>query len=544
MNFIKKINKYLLEQYPLIWNTRLVWMLGINIVFHLLYFVLGYTCIQNIADLKSKFRLDEFYFGSSVVYYNVLLSLLIIVIWIAYYLRNNAFKNSYSLKKGMLFKQFCILVFIFFISSTQYFSFKLGLVTKVKQTYDWSEIDADIKTFNRTALFLVQDRDNYKINKKKYPKPFPLKVALQNKSNQVMVVDTTRNFIEYKGRYFQFYKLDKKRIKKKNNTNATDYIEYFSGNENHDFKNRLVEDISTFKALIHPSLLNYSRQLYLYGQDSIDYQEQLKSHERILTAGNASNIKEELKNFIKLAKKYEVKHNLGVEKWFSLIHNEPNYLIKTVISLSLRDDSISYEKDANELDEIINSPTVYCDMNQLDNFFKNVHRSYYQVPNSGFFYFLFVFSFVFALLLFVFKTTSLKSLLLGFVASIVVLVVIVLLMGYVSISSSNSHNEFLAMVLVLLIIVLLSVVSFIQKWKKIIVSILASLAVFALPLFLSFAVSLYDRYSTNLNTENPDYKNEFMSWYNSYGFWAIMAIWLIGIATYSAMIRKLKARPE
>jgi len=506
--------------------------------------VLGYTCIQNIADLKSKFRLDEFYFGSSVVYYNVLLSLLIIVIWIAYYLRNNAFKNSYSLKKGMLFKQFCILVFIFFISCTQYFSFKLGIVTKVKQTYDWSQIDADIKTFNRTALFLVQDRDNYKIDQKKYPKPFPLKVASQNKSNQVMVVDTTRNFIEYKGRYFQIYKLDKKRIKKKNNTNATDYIEYFSKNENHDFKNRLVEDISTFKALIHPSLLNYSRQLYLYGQDSIAYQEQLKSHERILTVGNASNIKEELKTFIKLAKKYEVKHNLEVEKWFNLIHNEPNYLIKTLINISLRDDSISFEKDANELDEIINSPTEYCDINQLDNFFKNVHRSYYQLPNSGFFSFLFVFSFVLALLLFVFKTTSLKSLLLGFVASIVVLVVIVLLMGYVSISSSNSHNEFLAMVLVLLLIELLSVVSFIQKWKKIIVSILASLAVFALPLFLSFAVSLYDRYSTNLNTENPDYKNEFMSWYNSYGFWAIMAIWLIGIAIYSAMIRKLKARPE
>jgi len=117
-------------------------------------------------------------------------------------------------------------------------------------------------------------------------------------------------------------------------------------------------------------------------------------------------------------------------------------------------------------------------------------------------------------------------------------------MGYVSISSSNSHNEFLAMVLVLLIIVLLSVVSFIQKWKKIIVSILLSLAVFPLPLLLSFSVSLYNRYSTNLNTENPGYKNEFMSWYNSYGFWAIMAIWLIGIATYSAMIRKLKARPE
>lgn len=75
-------------------------------------------------------------------------------------------------------------------------------------------------------------------------------------------------------------------------------------------------------------------------------------------------------------------------------------------------------------------------------------------------------------------------------------------------------------------------------------SILLSVAVFALPLLLLFSVSLYDRYSTNLNTAVPDYKNEFISWYNAYGFWAIMAIWLIGIAIYSAMIRKLKARPE
>lgn len=549
MNFIKKINKYLLEHYPLIWNTRLVWMLGINIVFHLFYFVLGFTSVQNITDLKSKYRLEEFYFDTSVVYYNFLLSILIIVIWIAYYLRNNAFKNSYSLKKGMLFKQFCILVFIFFISSTQFFSFKLGLRTKVKQTYNWEEVDADIKTFNRTAIFLVQNRDDYQINQKKYPKPFPLKVASQNKSNSIMVVDTTRSYIEYKERYFQFYKLDKKYFSE-NKKDLFANMDYLISNENPDFKNRIVEDVSSFKDLIHPSLLNYSRELYSYGQDSLAYTKQLTHHERILTQRNHIEIKKELITFIELAKKYEVKHNLEEEKWFNLINNKPNYLLKTLINTSkINAENVLRRNnyDANnsiELNEILYSKSMYCDINMLDNFFKNVYEAYHKTSNSGFFYFLFVFSIVLALLLFVFKTTDLKSLLLSFVSSIIVAVLIVLLMGYVSISSSNSYNEFLAMVLLLLIIVLLSVVSFIQKWKKIIVSILLSLAVFALPLFLSFSVSLYDRYSTNLNTAVPDYKNEFMSWYNAYGFWAIMAIWLIGIAIYSAMIRKLKARPE
>jgi len=64
MSFINKVNKYLLEHYPLVWNTRLFWMITVSILTHLLFFILGYLIVNNIEDLKEQYKLSQFFYES------------------------------------------------------------------------------------------------------------------------------------------------------------------------------------------------------------------------------------------------------------------------------------------------------------------------------------------------------------------------------------------------------------------------------------------------------------------------------------------------
>lgn len=553
MNFINKINKYLLENYPLIWNTRLVWMIGINILIHLIFFIIGYSTVNNIEDLKEQYKLNQFFYDTSAVYYNFLISIFMLLIWIVFYLRNNAFKNLYVVKKGMLFKQFCIILVIFFISISQFYSFKQGLITKVKSLYNWQEVDKDIKTFNKTALFLVQNQLNYEIDKKKYPAPFPLNVSITNKNLNIENVDTSKAYIKHKGAYYQFYKIDKN--EKENDNYAVEEIYYDVQEFNDEIKNRNVINVNKFKELLHPSLFNYSKQLFYPGQDSLAYRSQLNHHQKILEKANDSEIKNELKAFISLANKYKIEHNLKVESWFKLINNKPNYLLSELINTSnpivINSNDYNYTKNNNSRfnTNIPYSKTLYLSLDNTDSFFNNVHESYFSKFDSGFFYFLIVLSFVLAILLFLFKTTDIKTILLSIVASLVVLVIIVWLMSsFRGVFESNQNREYFIMIFISFIIILLSFSTYILKWKKVIISTIWSLGLFATPTFFIFIILYYIEHLKQvyraIHPKVYNYKSDFEIWFENYGFWLIILIWIFTVYFYSVFIRKLKARPE
>ncbi|AUC84671.1 hypothetical protein CW731_04915 [Polaribacter sp. ALD11] len=549
MNFINKINKHLLENYPLIWNTRLVWMLAVNILVHLLFFMIGYASANSIEDLKAHYNLSNFFFETSTVYYNFLISIFILLVWVIYYLRNNAFKSVYSLKKGMLFKQFCVILLIFFISTTQYFSFKKGLVTKIKSLYSWAEVSEDIKTFNNIGLFFVHKQSDFEINKKKYPKPFPLKVAINTK-NSTDNVDFEKPYLEYEGTQFQFYSINEKFWQEDLKEHA-----FLNDYEKNSFKYRNIEDISAFKELLHPSLYNYSETKFTIGQDSTDLKNQLKYFQNILDTGDESKIKEDLKKGLFLAKKYELSTNLNIETWFNLVNNKPNYLLKELLNTSnpLNKGLIAHHSNVNENISNTNIPyskTLYFSFNNLDHFFGNVYFSYYPTFNDVIFYFLIVTSFFLSVLLFVFKTTNIKSLLLSFVASLVVLVIIIWLLsskGFIlSGASIRDYREFLIMMVISLIIILLSVVFYLKKMKKLLVSITCTLSVFALPVLFVFSSLAYSKYLDKshkyLYPKAYDYISNFEKWFNTYGVLATILIWLLAVFIYATFIRKLNAR--
>ena len=334
MNFVKKINAYLLTHYPLIWNTRLVWMLGVSAITHILFFLIGYFAVSNQVDIESEYSLSEFYFGTSIVFFNVLLCIIVLLVWIVYYLQNNAFKNLYALKRGALFTQFCILLCIIFINITQYYSFNQGIKLKIRNLYAWETVDKDIKELNKTAVFLINEAQNYRINAKAYPAPFPLEFSNTNQKNNTLThkIDTTKAYFLHEKVYYQFYEvntqLKNEELKEEEKEISSYQRTARYEDEETDFKYRIVKDVSSYKDDINNCLINYSSTLYRYGQDATAHNERLKYYENLFNKGDEGEIKENLQSFLNLATKYKIENNLNVEEWYGLL-DENNYTYAT-----------------------------------------------------------------------------------------------------------------------------------------------------------------------------------------------------------------------
>ena len=60
--YFTKIDQYLLENYPTIWNTKIVWMLLVNIIIHILFFFIGFLeKPKNQQDEKMDFSFTRAY---------------------------------------------------------------------------------------------------------------------------------------------------------------------------------------------------------------------------------------------------------------------------------------------------------------------------------------------------------------------------------------------------------------------------------------------------------------------------------------------------
>ncbi|WP_442266563.1 hypothetical protein ACSIGC_02370 [Tenacibaculum sp. ZS6-P6] len=586
MKTIKKINKYLVEHYPLIWNTKLVWMLAFAIIVHLTFFIAGFLSVNTQSDVSSHYNLEEFYYGSPAFLIGVLTSIISLLIWIIFYLKNNAFKNFYPLKKGTLFIQFCILFLIFFTNITHYYSYKKGVTSKIKTLYNWNEIDTDIKKFNNAAIFFLKNRTNYEIEEKDYPDPFPLEVVSTKREDYLgITIDTTRAFIKHNDEYYQFFKINHELIAEdvKNNVFADEgiYDEDSYVENSQPFKYRIVYDISSYKELITPNLYNFSREFISYGQDSTDRKDRLIYYQKLLDKKDENVLRNKLDEFYNLAKQYNVKHNIKKEDWLYLLNfkNDYQYIInikdRKALNYDLDKLKLNYYRTKKRIDTVLIPNTShkkdqiyysqfpktsdgksiliekeyyeyfgyvpYCDFSGLNTFFKNVYYTFHPTFDSVSLYVFIVLSIVFSLLIFLFKTTDIRNMLLSVVAAGVVLIFGILLIFIADrYLGFNSKIGILIALILNILIVIFSVLALLNKWRKGLVSILFSLAQFAIPLIILLAV-LYYKELLGYPYRNND---PFLIWYDQYGFWFTISVWIFGIFFYSKSIRNWRAWTE
>lgn len=162
----KKINQTLITKYPLIWNLKFIWILLTVLVFNLIAFINGFLFITKKSQLQES-GLYEVFFNSGIIIYYLLIGVIIGVIWLYFYIKNNRFKSNYPTSRNYLFKEFLAVFFIIFLMFYVPNSFKTGLKFRVSNYMSEEQYLKDIDIINRTQGFTLRSEfgyDNYSRN--------------------------------------------------------------------------------------------------------------------------------------------------------------------------------------------------------------------------------------------------------------------------------------------------------------------------------------------------------------------------------------------
>lgn len=153
----KKLNQYLLTHYPLLWNTRIVQILLVNAIIHVLFFF-GEWVSVGAHNLQEK---DYYFYRGSLTAFSVLCSIVVLIGWLIFYLRNNTFKSFYQLGKWYLTKEFALILLIVFSSITFLESYGYGERIKARSITNYAQLVQEVNTVNLAKAFIPTEKNDY-----------------------------------------------------------------------------------------------------------------------------------------------------------------------------------------------------------------------------------------------------------------------------------------------------------------------------------------------------------------------------------------------
>jgi len=358
MQKLNTFNKYLLEKYPTIWNTKIVWMLLAALAAHIIFFVIGYLSHIDPVSLQ-KYSVKNDYYQDGVIFIHLIISILLLVGWLLMMFKNNSFKNFYPSSKGKLFGQFVQYFIIIFSCTTFYFSYMTGFRMFINNKYSDQEMAKNIDVINRATPFLSQNIEDYTLENRLYPKPF---YDLYCETN-VDDADRNKKYFVYYNRVYQFYTIYSKTSYKKDNKKnfimpepersaktVEAYSEQKENSKIYYFKKDVV-DLSSYIKTTKPSYYNFSNifydsdlsDSYAYSYTDIEYNKDypdpiLKKRKAVinektallLNKKNPAELEKLLTDFIAISKQFRVKNNLDAKIWTKMIFspNNPDFEVR------------------------------------------------------------------------------------------------------------------------------------------------------------------------------------------------------------------------
>ena len=361
MQKINKFNQFLLEKYPTIWNTKIVWMLLAGIIVHLLFFIIGYVSHINPKSLQTTNVTDDYY-RDGIILVHLIISILMIVGWLIMMFKNNAFKNFYPNSKGKLFSQFFQYFVIIFVCTTFYFSYMIGFKMFINSKYPDTEMKANIETINRGNAFLSQNLELYTLDNRLSPQPF---FDLYCETD-IKKVDRTKKYFVFYNRVYQYYSVYSKTSYQKDY--RKDFIipqpekaeekEVIYSEKDGDksetfyFKKNVV-DVSQQIKFEGVSFYNFSELFYedksrisdysninYYEKNSVDSQNiSLKKKKaeinrktaELLDKNSPAEIEQLLSRFLKISNQFAIENNLDAKQWMKMVYSPTNFNVRYFI---------------------------------------------------------------------------------------------------------------------------------------------------------------------------------------------------------------------
>ena len=140
------MKKYLLERYPAIWNIQIVWLFPLILLSHLVFFGLGFVMLSDEAMSNYYYYLGDNFKGLPMLL-NFIIIVLLLVGWLIYLFRNNAFERFYPVSRWQLFWRFVVYFAVIGGIISSGFSFMAGEKAKVYWRYTDSYIHSVLRQY-------------------------------------------------------------------------------------------------------------------------------------------------------------------------------------------------------------------------------------------------------------------------------------------------------------------------------------------------------------------------------------------------------------
>ena len=454
---LKDIQKKLLLKYPLIWNTKFVPMLIIGILFHVLYFGIGY--LNGSIDFTGKHYYES---ETSAVMFGVLIAILIIIVWLVNYFKNNSLKSFYKKSKNALF-------------------------------YEWFQIF--IICFLLVSFFIP-----YSIGKQLHERSYFSKTEATKRCEAIALADL---FIDG---YFAQTEVDSTASILKDTIIAGEY----------QYARLFYKDSMIFqgKKYAQYSLLNrrsYDFSLISRKEDSLKVIE-VKNW---LINNQQEKVKELMDDYLKIVNEHKLKTNLKTNKWFKEVYNYPNFTNFSYIKPYFEE--YEAEKSYRSYDVVTAEPQ-YGNQNKYSNYFvqQDILKSSYdtisKAHTSVFIEFEAFLAFLcgglgLSLLLFSFKVTTGKS----WLIAVVCVGVLNILFGILTLFISSGVTYFYLVLITFVILKIYFASIYLQKksivFSRIVLNILLWSFPFMIPIVYGLIMDYYKsfEYSIEYGYNSPEY---------------------------------------
>jgi hypothetical protein len=148
---LKRIQKYLLVHYPLVWNTKIIPLSCALLVFNLIFFILGYfRGYLDFNETSDNYRYNN---DDNIIGFSVALAILTAIIWLVFYLKNNAFKSFYPRKKYSLYQEWMLILLGSLLMCAMPVSFLWGEQVRVRSYFSESEAKKRCEILSSASIF-------------------------------------------------------------------------------------------------------------------------------------------------------------------------------------------------------------------------------------------------------------------------------------------------------------------------------------------------------------------------------------------------------
>jgi len=278
----KNIQKYLLIHQPLLWNLKIVPISIMLVLFHILFFIIGYcNGTLNFVETERNYSRDN---ESITIFFGVLSALIILILWLVYYFKNNAFKSFYPKKNNSLFKEWLLILVICLLLSTFSASYISGKNLKIRSYFTETELKKRCEIISQASIFYEGS----------YQEPKEVEIKVNDTLKSVPL-----DYFIFQGKKYDLYSL----------------------------LNKNVENFSIFNSK-EDSIRKVTVKTWLVNNEK-------------------DKIKSLFSEYLKIAKEHQLVANIDEEKWLSLVYNYPDFVSKYKVATYEKDEYSNYNYSNN-----------------------------------------------------------------------------------------------------------------------------------------------------------------------------------------------------